>query len=97
MAAKSCPPAQKNIVIVTVAWTFLFDLGLYRILISKNKKIPTETRSFALRLMIPERVLFVKRYLMLRAATRKDKFNCLPFETDREGSSFAKAAEAPAK
>ena len=39
--------------------------------IAKNKKIPTGTRSF-------------ERYLILRATTRRDKFNCLPCETDEK-------------
>ena len=54
MAAESCPPAGKYLVIVTVAQTFLFRFW----------ERPTGTRSFSLRLMIPERVLFAKRHSM---------------------------------
>ena len=41
--------------------------------IAKNKKRPTSARSFSSRLMIPERVLFAKRYSMLRTTTPEDK------------------------
>ena len=41
--------------------------------IAKNKKRPTNARSFSSRLMITERVLFAKRYSMPRTTTPEDK------------------------
>ena len=50
----------QNIVIVTVAQIFFVSILVYIEYIAKNKKRPTGTRSFSLRLIISERVLFLK-------------------------------------